>query len=271
MTPDQARAGLDKVTDIARRVGAIALGFYQGDAADMQAEHKSDKSWVTRADRAVEQAVREELERAFPGDSVLGEEMGRHGMLDAQRVWVVDPIDGTTNFVHRMPLWCVAIGLLEAGQPALGVIFQPATGDMFKGAPGLGAWLNGRPITTWNGREPWTRTDPVAFSPHLLRAKLRFPADIRPRSLGSAQLHFAMVACGACRGGLWQGDYLWDLVAGAAIVLGAGGRVTTFSGARPDYTALLDGRANDDGLIACGEHGLEVMREAVRPVAGERW
>ncbi|MBI5830887.1 MAG: inositol monophosphatase [Armatimonadetes bacterium] len=271
MTPVEAQAVLDQVTDIARRAGAIALRYYRGDVADMQAERKSDSSWVTCADRAVEQAVRDELERAFPHDSQLGEEMGRRGMLDAKRVWVIDPIDGTTNFVHRMPIWCIAIGLMEAGEPVLGVLYQPVTNEMFKGAVGLGAWLNGEPLRVWDDRTPWQRTDPIAFSPHLMQAKLRFPAAIRPRCLGSAQMHFAMVASGACRGGMWQGDYLWDIVAGAALVLAAGGRITNLAGFNPNLAALLDGRVCDEGIIACGEHSLDVMRDAARPVVGERW
>lgn len=261
---DQRRAAeLAQATAIARRAGEAILRL----AADPEAlvrEKKADQSWVTAADRASERMIRAELEAAFPGDSIIGEEMGCRGLPTADRLWVIDPIDGTTNFVHGLPIWCVAVGLLEAGQPTVGVLYMPATNDMYAGAVDHGAWLNDAPMHVWNERGPWTKTDPVGFSPNLLHRRPRFPASVRPRILGSSQMHFGYVARGTFRAGMWRGDYLWDLVAGAALVRAAGGVVVDLGGHEPDFGCLTDGRRCDGGIIACGPHSLHVVLEAAR-------
>jgi myo-inositol-1(or 4)-monophosphatase len=264
MSHDALADRLPIVAAIARRAGAGALAQRKS----VTAERKSDQSFVTQADRAVEGLVRDELEAAFPGETILGEEMGRRGMVDAERVWLVDPIDGTTNYVHGIPFWCTAIGLLERGEAVLGAIYHPLLGVLYHGAAGVGAWQNDEPLRVWDERGPFTRTDPIAVSIGLLRRGLRFPAAVRTRNLGSAQLHFALVAAGACRAGLWTGDYAWDLVAGIAIVRAAGGVVRTFGGEEPDLRLLLDGRAQPWGLLACGAPSLEAMLAAVEPLRG---
>jgi myo-inositol-1(or 4)-monophosphatase len=264
VTPEAARARLDTVAAIARRAGALALRHYRA----VTPQRKADQSFVTEADRAVEAQVREELAAAFPGDTILGEEMGRRGLASAERVWLIDPIDGTTNFVHQIPFWCVAIGLLENGQASLGVLYQPLSDDLLAGAVGLGAWCGAEPISVWTDRGPFTRTDPVALSAGLARRDLRFPAAVRTRCMGSAQLHFGLVARGSCRAGLWRGDFAWDLVAGIALVRAAGGVVRTFAGEEPDLALLLDGRPQPWGLAACGPGSLDAVLAATAPLAG---
>jgi myo-inositol-1(or 4)-monophosphatase len=249
MTREVLAERLAAVSELARVAGQLALAHYR----HATYERKGDESLVTVADREVERFLRDEIERRWPGETILGEEMGRRGMLDAECVWLLDPIDGTTNFVHGLPFWCVAIGLLEHGRPVLGVLASPVLDAYYAGAPGLGAWCNEQALTPWVSPGRFTRTDTIAMSQALLCRGLDFGAPVRVRALGSAQLHFAMVAAGACRAGLWCGDYAWDLAAGMALCLGSGCRVTTFAGDEPDLLPLLDGRPADFGLLACGQ------------------
>lgn len=247
------RERLATVTRIAERAGQLLLRHYRS----VTAERKGDQSLVTVADREAERLIREELGRAFPGQPLLGEEYGRTGPADDQ-AWFIDPLDGTTNFVHQIPFWCVAIGWLEEGRAALGVIHNPLLGETWAGAEGVGAWRNGEPLVPWPGRERFSPTDPVVVPTELLGRRLEFGAAVRVRSLGSAQLHFALVAGGSVRAGLWYRDYGWDLIAGIAIGRAAGVIVSTCDGQEPDLSALLDGRPQPWTLCAApaGTHAL---------------
>lgn len=226
---------LEAVGDLAREAGALALEQYHR----VEAQRKSDESFVTAADRAVERHIRAELSRLFPHDAVVGEESGRSGPLDAERVWYVDPIDGTTNYVHGIGFWCVAIGLVQNHQPRLGALYDPVLDELYLGRVGQGASCNGRPLAPWDSSEPLSRTDPVVF-PTNLGGKAPDLGPVRWRLLGSAQLHFALVARGSARAGLWLDNHPWDIVAGAALCLAAGCRVTHPDGGEVDWLHIAD-------------------------------
>lgn len=260
------REQLDQVTDIARRAGEILLKHYR----QVTADRKADQSLVTIADREAERFIRGELARAFPDDTIIGEEFGRSLGEPGRRQWFVDPLDGTTNYVHRIPCWCVAIGLLEDGIPKLGVIHQPLLRETCRGAEGVGAWVDDRPLAPWAGKQPFGPTDPVMVPTELLCGGLDFGAPVRIRALGSAQLHFALVAAGSARAGLWHQDYGWDLIAGAAICREAGVRVTKLDGAEPDWSQLSAGRPQPWMLCAAPPGTHERLLEVVRPWSDAR-
>jgi histidinol-phosphatase len=129
------------VPPAARAAGEVALGYFR---AGFEVTLKPDLTPVTQADRDAERAIIDILGRAFPGDGFLGEEFGARGA--GARRWIIDPIDGTRNFVRRIPLWATLIALEIDGEVALGVIHNPVSGDLYTAERGAGARLNGAPI-----------------------------------------------------------------------------------------------------------------------------
>jgi myo-inositol-1(or 4)-monophosphatase len=129
---------------LAREAGALAGRYFLGELA-FESESKGERQdWVSAADHAVEQHIRDAIARQYPGDSMLGEEAG--GDV-SDRVWVVDPIDGTLNFVHGMRYWCVSIAYVERGVRQVGAIYDPSQDELFSAAKGMGARCNGAPIS----------------------------------------------------------------------------------------------------------------------------
>ncbi|WP_405375686.1 MULTISPECIES: inositol monophosphatase family protein [unclassified Microbacterium] len=120
---------------------ADAVSMAQFDSADLEVRTKADASFVTDADLATERAIRSLLADERPADGILGEEYGTTG--DATRQWVIDPIDGTSNYLKGIPMWATLIALVIDGVPRVGVVSQPALGRRWWGATGLGAWTNG--------------------------------------------------------------------------------------------------------------------------------
>lgn len=237
---------LKEIEEIARRAGRILTDRYRA----VSAERKRDQSFVTDADRESEALIREALTARFPEDRVVGEEGGASGPCNAARVWHVDPLDGTTNYVQRIPLWCVAIGLCEQGEARLGVIYHPLLDEMYAGLVDVGAWRNGERLQLRPLEGPFVRNDPVVLPSLRSAQRLDFRASVRERMLGSAQYHFAMVACGAARAGIWTDCFSWDLMAGVALCRAAGGVVTTTAGELPDLRELSDGRLQPWPLCA---------------------
>jgi myo-inositol-1(or 4)-monophosphatase len=228
---------------IAREAGRCLLG-YLGKLEGYS--EKSRANLVSEADLASEALVRNALERAFPDDQIVAEErdglsgaLARRGVLDsADYAWAVDPLDGTTNFVHGYPNFCVSMGLLARGRPVLGVIYSPYRDELFTGGEGLPAELNGQPISV---SKPQTldralvgtgfvfmedsRLDRVLA---ILREVLRTSHGVR--RAGSAALDLCDVATGRLDAFYETGLAPWDVVAGQAIVEAAGGQVTNFGG-----------------------------------------
>jgi myo-inositol-1(or 4)-monophosphatase len=196
----------------------------------------SETDLVTEFDGRAEAAAVHVLASAFPTDTIVGEEGGGQ-VGPSDRAWHVDPLDGTTNFAHGLPIFCTSIGLLVEGAPVLGVVTAPALGWAFRGVPGHGAFLNENPIHTSDVTE-LGRALLVTGFPYMRSGQhdnlAEFGAFMRSsqgvRRLGSAALDLCFVACGWLDG-FWERHIKsWDLVAGAAIVLAAGGRVSDPTG-----------------------------------------
>lgn len=241
-------AALEIAKQAAREAGAVLLAM-KGTAAVHQ---KSGKDLVTDADLAAQIVVSQALVAAFPDHGFLGEE-GSIGIHAAQQSanehsayrWVVDPLDGTTNYAHGLPQYAVSIALLFEGIPVLGVIYDPEADELFSAIEGQGAWLNDRPIITSRRTEISHALVAAGLSPNLRGDSVEIRNLVRMllacqglRRLGSAALNLCYVACGRLDG-YWGGTLkIWDIAAGVLIVRQAGGIVADFSG---DETRALEG------------------------------
>ncbi len=203
---------------------------------------------VTEADTASEAAVLSAIRANFPAHSILAEESGRRSG-DPDRLWIVDPLDGTTNYAHQVPVFSVSIAFSHAGRIVVGVVLNPVSGELFAATDGGGAFLNGAPIRVsdtaaagdallatgfpYNFKENWDRIGPrFARCLHAAQGVRRY---------GSAALDLCFVACGRLDGYWEENLQPWDTAAGALVVREAGGRTTDFSGAPhvPDAAEIL--------------------------------
>lgn len=225
----------------AARAGAdvVRYGMYE----QVDTELKSSVDPVTEVDREAERAVRSVISSHFPDDNILGEEEGGADWRES-RVWIIDPLDGTVNFVHRVPQFAVSVALWDSGQPLVGVIIDVARNEEFFAGVGEGATLNGDPIEV--SATPFLEDSLLVTGfPYDRRqhagAYLRVVEEVMKvsrgtRRMGAAALDLAWVACGRFdayweHGGK-QGVKPWDLAAGVLLVSEAGGVVTDQQGAR---------------------------------------
>jgi histidinol-phosphatase len=248
---DRDRA-LAAAVQAARAAGEIALRYYR---TGFDVTLKADATPVTQADRGAEQAIREVLGRAFPDCGFLGEELGAVG--DQRRRWIVDPIDGTKNFIRRIPVWATLIGLEEDGDVTVGVIHNPVTGELLAARRGGGAWRDGERVRVSSVDDLGEAT--------LLHAGLRLlreagcwdgfvrlvDATGRQRGFGD-YLGYALVAEGKAEIYLETDLKAWDLAACKVIVEEAGGRFTDLAGVPTVHsgTALASNGGLHDAALA---------------------
>ncbi|MBW1988946.1 MAG: inositol monophosphatase [Deltaproteobacteria bacterium] len=190
---------------------------------------------VTEADLASEKAILERITGAFPDHAVLAEEKGSMAK-ESPYTWIVDPLDGTTNYAHRIPLFTISIAFAREADILFGLVYNPAMDELFRAEKGKGAFLNDEPITV-SGVGELSNSLLVTGFPYNLATMLdelveRFgrclAASQGVRRLGSAALDLCYVACGRFEGFWEQNLHPWDTAAGTLIVEEAGGRVTTF-------------------------------------------
>lgn len=243
----------DRVKDLARieqalKVARIVLsGFRSGHLA---AAAKSNSDPVTEADLAVDRALRAELVR--PGEAWLSEETADdRGRLEARRVWVVDPLDGTKEFVEGLPEWCVSIALVEEGEAVAGGILNPAAGFLALGAEGLGCHLNGG-AAAMTSAKALEKAMVLASRTEVNRGQWNHweGTGLEVEPMGSVAYKLARVACGLADA-TWTlvPKNEWDVAAGVALVKAAGGWAVDLEGLSPTFN-----RPNPlmSGLIATG-------------------
>jgi myo-inositol-1(or 4)-monophosphatase len=240
---------------IAREAGALVL---EGWERRPGIEYKTvDRDLVTEYDRRSEALIVERLRDAFPEDAVVGEEEGaRPAAVDQAGggTWYVDPVDGTVNFAHGLPLFAISIGLHHDGRAVAGVVHAPAVDWTFTGVPGAGAFRNGRPITPSSVASldqallvtgfPTARPARAANTPAFLAFN---EVAEGVRRLGSAALDLCFVACGWLDGTWQRALQPWDTVGGAAVVVAAGGTLTDLDGSA--YDPLGGGILASNGRI----------------------
>ncbi|MFK3781459.1 inositol monophosphatase family protein [Agrobacterium sp. NPDC089420] len=212
---------------IAREAGEVALGHFRS-IADLPVERKGHLDLVTKADREVEDFVIDGLRRAFPNDGVYGEERGEL-VGTSGRIWVIDPIDGTFNFVRGGQNWAISIGLYEQSRPALGVIFAPVRQLMLVGGNGVPTTLNGKPMAAVPALNLSQASMGIGMHPSVSTKDrievVRYISDelrISFRCCGSATLSLIEVAMGETDGYVSLGDSTWDVMAALPILQNLG-------------------------------------------------
>jgi len=218
-----------------KKAGALLLDYAK---SGFRIEHKNPINLVTDADHAAEQCVIDHIRTHFPTHGFLAEERGRVEPSPSPYLWIIDPLDGTTNFAHGYPAYCVSIGLEHRGRCILGVIFDPSRDELFTAVDKCGAHLNGRPIHVSNtmtldksllvtGFAYDIRDSPRNNLDHFAKFALKAQGM---RRTGSAALDLCYVAAGRFDG-FWEVRLNpWDMAAGSVIVQEAGGRLTDFRG-----------------------------------------
>jgi myo-inositol-1(or 4)-monophosphatase len=218
--------------DAAGKAGSILMGRYEH-LSPADANLKGRNDYVTDVDRASERAIIEIIRKRHPDHVVLAEESGGHEAAGTVR-WIIDPLDGTTNYIHRFPVFAVSIAAEEGGRLLAGVVLDPTRNELFAAAAGVGATLNCKPIRVTATRElapslvltgfPFKANKYMEDFITVFRELL--PATSGIRRCGSAAIDLAYVACGRADG-FWEfGLSPWDIAAGALLVEEAGGRVT---------------------------------------------
>jgi myo-inositol-1(or 4)-monophosphatase len=224
---------LPGMTEIAREAGALLMGHFR---QRVKVEYKGEADLVTVADRESEALIRDRLRQRWPGFEILGEEGGLQDTGSDYR-WYVDPLDGTTNFAHGFPVFCVSVGLDHKGNRIAGVVYDPTRDELFAAEQGSGAYLNQQPIHVSkiaNLAECLVGTGFPSHKRHK-NPNIFFYHQITlhthgVRRAGSAALDLCYVACGRLDG-FWEFNLKpWDTAAGVLMVQEAGGKVSDFNG-----------------------------------------
>jgi myo-inositol-1(or 4)-monophosphatase len=257
--------------DLARRAGALALDYFRN-RERLTVELKGPQDFVSRADRDVEALLRREIAAAFPDDRVLGEEtaVGFEGALE--RCWVVDPIDGTHNFLRGVPYWNVAIAYVEAGRARIGVVLDPVSGELYRAARGDGAWCDDKlgtsrlHVATTSGLAgayvALGHHDRAPSAEYLEIRRRMMARGVAMRNFGSGALQLAHVASGRLDAFIELSLSIWDAIGGLLLVEEAGGHAAPFAPATPTAKAAC---------VACTSGIAEALEELLRiPDSGSR-
>jgi myo-inositol-1(or 4)-monophosphatase len=227
--------------------------------------------YASEVDGLAEAEIIKELKRANPDYAILGEEGGKQpGSRDGGRfTWVIDPLDGTSNYLHGFPHWCVSIALVENGEPVHGVIFDPLRNELFTASRGSGTVLNERRVRV-NERKDLSGAMLITGFPPRERSRagaqlkcvgelLREVEDVR--RTGSAALDLAYIACGRSDGYFEAGLQPWDIAAGVLLVREAGGRVCDYNGAALGKMDVAPTRGNQ--VIAGGIKLVDPLQKTI--------
>lgn len=218
----------------ARDAGQILLDWY---GRKINVSKKGDINLVTEADLASEKYIIERIRSYYPKHAILAEESGEAVVLDGSSAWkwIIDPLDGTTNFAHGYPCFCVTLALEHEGKIVVGVTYDPTRDEMFSAERGSGASLNGRRMRVSDTEKlsegllvtgfPYDFKQKASFARHLTEFLLRARGVRRD---GSAAIDMAYVACGRFDGFWEEGLNPWDVAAGVLLIEEAGGRVTYY-------------------------------------------
>ena len=262
---------------VARHAGALALDYWRN-RERLAIELKGPQDFVSHADRDVEALIRRELAARFPHDRFLGEETAASFDGPIDRCWVVDPIDGTHNFLRGMPYWNVAIAYVENGRARIGVVLDPPSGELYRAERGGGAWcddasgstrLHAAPTTALAGAYVALGHHDRAPDERYLEIRRRMmSAGISMRNFGSAALQLAHVARGRLDAFIELQLSIWDAVGGVLLVEEAGGYAAAFMPPAP--TAKAECLACAAGIAVELERLVGAARRDRREGIGDR-
>ena len=222
----------------ARAAGAV-INRAAFDVETVRVSQKGLNDFVTEVDQAAERVIIETLLTAYPGHGILAEESGsEHGAPDSEFVWIIDPLDGTTNFIHGFPVYCVSIALAVRGKVEQAVVFDSNRNDLFTATKGRGAFLNDRRIRVSKRthlKDALVSTGFPYRAGEDMQQYLQMMGDVMPRTAGlrrpgAAALDLAYIAAGYADGFFEKGLQPWDVAAGALLITEAGGLVGNFTG-----------------------------------------
>jgi myo-inositol-1(or 4)-monophosphatase len=250
-------ADLELAERVARAAGEVLMSYY-GRAPEGLASKTSETDLVSDADLEAERAVRELLEAERPQDGLLAEE-GSDSAGESGRRWIVDPLDGTINFLYGFPAWAVSVALEDANRVAVGVVHSPVHAETFSAVIGEGARLNGRPLHVREQRRLERAMVATGFSyeaerraeqAEVIRRLLPSARDIR--RAGAAALDLAWLAAGRVDAFYERGLRAWDCAAGELLVREAGGTVTELGGEPPGLVAAATRELLDELAAVVG-------------------
>jgi myo-inositol-1(or 4)-monophosphatase len=261
MDEQQRQHLLTNTIEITRAAGAAIMSFYR---ASFSVTDKSPDNPVTDADIAADRLLRERLMTLVPEAGWLSEETADSPeRIERDKVWVVDPLDGTKEFVLGIPEFSVAVALVEHGAPLLGVVFNPATGELFQAARGLGARYNGRRA------EVSDRINLAGAAVDASRSEIRkgefepFTDLVSLKIVGSIAYKLARVSAGQCDATWSRGPkHEWDICAGTFLITEAGGRVVDLNG---DPITYNKSHPKVNGIIANNGHLHDALLQALAP------
>lgn len=252
----------------ARTAGnVIVRAFEQSDKIEI--ETKGTNDFVTNIDIAAEQAIIETIRKSYPEHSIVGEETGMSEGSDSDYQWIIDPLDGTTNFVKGIPHFAVSIALKVKGKLDQAVIYDPIRGELFTASRGKGAQLNGFRIRVKQNKEltgailatgfPFKKKQHMNAYMNMFQALFNKTSDMR--RAGSAALDLAYVAAGRVDGFFEIGLKPWDTAAGELLVIEAGGLVTDFTGGH--------NHSKSGNIVASSSRLLKEILKDIRPHLGD--
>lgn len=230
---------LNTAVKAARRAGSIInRAALNREGLEVRAKHRND--FVTQVDKAAEDAILAIIRQAYPDHAVLAEESGVSESAKSEYRWIIDPLDGTTNFIHGFPQYCVSIALQHRGVTAHGVIYDPSKNELFTASKGRGAYLDDRRIRVTKCAQlrdalvgtgfPFKELARLELYSRQLRSLMTGSSGVR--RAGAAALDLAYVACGRLDAFWEMGLAPWDMAAGALMIQEAGGMVGDLAGAQ---------------------------------------
>ena len=262
---------LDFATQLARQAGELLRQRFR--LGGTFASLKADRTYVTEADLAADRFIRSAIGQEFPQDAILTEETPADLPASAPGIWVVDPLDGTTNYSLGLHIWGVSIARLVGGWPETAAVYFPLIDELYTAQRGAGAWLNGQPIQARQptGRNSSAPSQPLAFFACCSRTQRRYTVNLRykTRILGSSAYTLCLVARGVALLGFEVTPKLWDLAAAWLVVSEAGGVVAAYDGASPFpfQPGVSDPQTSYPILAAATAELAETARSQIQPKA----
>jgi myo-inositol-1(or 4)-monophosphatase len=258
-------AELEYVKGLAREAAALALSR----ASRVTPVEKANLSFVTDLDQDIEQLIRRRLGERFPDDRLTGEEYASEGGTGPRR-WSIDPIDGTGNLVHGLPLWAISIGLIQDGVPVLGVVAVPPLDELYWAVKGQGAWLDGRRLVAEDA-ESFHPQDNMCVGTNALRVIDPRSLTGRLRDLGSACCEQVFVAASRLQACTFLGEATHDVAAGVVISSEAGCVFGTLDGERLDPVEMVRRTPIATPTFVAPPRRLEALWRMARPLPPLEW
>ena len=217
----------------AKESGKIFVRYF-GKPKDIQMKGGDPRNLVTEIDKKIETQIRKTILKYFPKHKFIGEEFGSQKIVKNDFVWIIDPIDGTTNYIQGLPMCCISIGLWQNNQPLAGVVYNPVFGKLFTASKNGGAYLNGKRLSVSKKGDVSQAYGGFGWGRNIHKAQVNFPKLLpllhKIRTLGSATFEMCYVAMGVFDFHIQSEINVWDFAASTLIVREAGGTVTELSG-----------------------------------------